>query len=254
MFVALLLTTTSTLATETDGTVGEMTYEGSRSETATGYILGKPVTVNYSGGNISVRCMETEKLSARLPFVVYGTSESPMQSFGDSLRLAVGGDSKSGWVKTTMSSRPSGVSTYEAALTVNIPLGVTGLTVTQSGSGWTQITGCSGKLTVSAGTGGAYADGEYTSVTMSAGGGDVKLVQQNNVVLTGTSTISAPGGTARVVLANAQGGKLSAKANEVSVGQTVMGTNSGTLVQGDMGLAGPSITITAKDRAEVTSQ
>jgi hypothetical protein len=151
-------------------------------------------------------------------------------------------------------SKTSGVSSYDANLTVNIPQGVTGLSVSQSGAGWVQIVGCSGKLSVSSGSGGVYADGEYTSVTMNAAGGDAKLVQQNNVVLTGTSSISAPGGTARVVLANAQGGKLTAKAADVSVGQTVMGTNTGTLVSGDMGLAGPSITISAKERVEVTSQ
>lgn len=241
-------------ATTVGGTVGDLTYEGNRSESASGYVLGAPVSVSYSGGNISIRCMETEKLSARLPFVVYGSAESPMKSFGDALGLSVGGDSKSGWVKVRMASKSSGVSSYDAPLTVNIPKGASGLTVTQTGSGWVQITGCAGKLSVSSGTGGVYADGTYTSVTMNAGGGDAKLVQQDNTVLTGTSAITAPAGTARVVLANAQGGKLTAKANEVSVGQTVMGTNTGTLVQGDMGLAGPAISVSGKDRVEVTSQ
>jgi hypothetical protein len=242
------------LATESEGTVGDLTYEGGLSETAASYVVGKPVSVSHSGGNISVRCMETEKLSARLPYTVYGTAEAPMEAFGKGLGLSVGGDSKSGWVKSRVPSKTSGVSSYEAPLTVNIPKGVTGLSVSQSGSGWVQVTGCSGALKISAGSGGAYADGAYTSAVVTAAGGDVKLVQDAGVVLTGTTAVSAPGGTARVVLASAQGGKLSAKAAEVSVAQTVMGTNTGTLVQGDMGLAGPSIAVSGKDRVEVTSQ
>ncbi|MBM4365858.1 MAG: hypothetical protein FJ102_06550 [Deltaproteobacteria bacterium] len=250
----MLIAYSLALATETEGTVGDMTYEGGLSETAAGYVATKPVTVSHSGGNVSVRCMDTEKLSARLPYTVYGTAEAPMEAFGKGIGLSVGGDSKSGWVKTRVPSKTSGVTGADVPLTVNIPKGTTGLTVTQSGSGWVQVTGCSGALKISSGTGGVYADGAYTSAAVSAAGGDAKLVQDSGVVLTGTTTVSAPGGTARVTLASAQGGKLTAKANEVSVQQTVMGTNSGTLVQGDMGLAGPSITVSAKERVEVSSQ
>lgn len=242
------------LATETEGTMGDITYEGGLSETASSYVPTKPVTVSHAGGNISIRCMETEKLSARLPYTVYGTAEGPMESFGKGIGLSVGGDSKSGWVKTRVPSKTSGVSSYDAPLTVNIPKGTTGVTVSQSGAGWVQVTGCSGALKVSAGSGGAYADGAYTSASVSAAGGDVKLVQDSGVVLTGTTALSAPGGAARLILATSQGGKLSAKAAEVTVQQTVMGTNSGTLVQGDLGLAGPSISLSAKTVAEVTSQ
>ncbi len=242
------------LATETEGTVGDISYEGGLSETAASYVATRPVSVSHSGGNISIRCMETEKLSARLPYTVYGTAEAPMEAFGTGIGLSVGGDSKSGWVKTRVPSKTSGVSSYEAPLTVNIPKGTTGLTVTQSGTGWVQVTGCSGALKVSGGAGGVYADGAYTSAAVSASNGDVKLVQDSGAVLTGTTSVSAPGGAARLVLATSQGGKLTAKAAEVTVQQTVMGTNSGTLVQGDMGLAGPSISVSGKTVAEVSSQ
>jgi hypothetical protein len=198
--------------------------------------------------------MDVDALAARLPYSVSGTAEGPMEAFGKGFGLLVGGDSKGGSVKTRIPSKTSGVNSYEAPLTVNIPLGASAVSVSQSGSGWVQVVGCTGKLSVSSGSGGVYADGEYTSVTMTANGGNAKLVQQNNVVLTGTTAIAAPGGSATVVLANAQGGKLTAKAAEVSVTQTVMGTNSGTLVAGDMGLAGPSITVSAKERVEVSSQ
>ncbi|MFZ5479859.1 MAG: hypothetical protein ACOZNI_24050 [Myxococcota bacterium] len=230
----------------------EMTYEGQNSGSAANYVAGKPVAVTHSGGNVSVRCFDTDTLSARLQYVVTGTAEGPMQAAGNGVGLAVWGDANGGGVKTRTPSKQSGVSDVDVTLTVNIPRGTSAVTVTQTGRGWVQVLDCSGNVKVSAGAGGAYASGTLTSATVSASGGDVKVDVDANTVLKGTTTVSAPGGNATLILAPAQGGKLTAKGEEVSVQQTVMGTNTGTLVQGDMGVAGPAITVSAKKRAEVT--
>ena len=239
------------LADDGDPIVGEITYEGGNSATAANYVRGKPVTITHSSGNLTVRCMDTDKLSARLQYTVYGSQEGAMQTMGNGIGLAVWGDSASGGVKTRVPSKPSGVRTAEVTLTVNVPKGANSVTVAETGPGWVQVTDCDGLVKVSAGAGGAYASGHFIGATVTASGGDVKVVQLDDSVFKNTTTISAPGGNATVELAPAQGGKLTAKGAEVAVNQTVMGTTTDTLIQGDLGVPGPAITIAAKAKAEV---
>lgn len=235
-----------------DEPVGEMSYEGSSSGSAAAYVKGKPVVVAHSGGNVAVRCMETEKLSGRVQYTVYGTAEAPMETFGKGVGLSVSGSSTGGSVKTRVPSKGAGVSSTQVDLTVNIPKGVSALTVTQTGKGWVQVLDCSGNVKVTAGSGGAFVSGTLTGATVSATGGDVKVDVDASTPLTSTTSLSAAQGNATLILPSAQGGKLTAKGEEVSVQQTVMGTNTPTLVQGDMGLGGPAIVVSAKKRAEVT--
>lgn len=231
----------------------EISYEGSNSGTAANYVKGKPVTVSHSGGNIAVRCMETEKLSARVQYTVYGTAEGPLQSYGNGIGLAVWGDTTGGGVKTRMPSKPSGVSSSQVDVTINVPKGVSSLTVSQTGSGWVQVLDCSGTMKVSAGAGGAYVSGTITGGAIKASGGDVKVDVAQDGLLKGATAISAPGGNLTVILPSAQGGKLTAQGEEVSIQQTVMGgTNTPTLVTGDLGVSGPALAFSAKGRVEVT--
>lgn len=234
-----------------DPIVGELTYEGSNSGTAANYVKGKPLLITHAGGNVKVRCMDTEKLTARIQYTVFGTQEGPMESMGKGIGLAVWGDAVGGGVKTRFPGKPSGVSRAEVELTVNVPMGTTAVTVSQTGSGWAQVLDCDGNVKVTAGLGGAYVSGHLTGATVSATGGDVKVVQNDDSVFKNATAINAPGANATLMVAPAQGGKLTAKGAEVTVSQTVMGTNTATLVQGDLGVAGPQITVAAKAKVEV---
>lgn len=239
------------LAEDGDPVVGEITYEGGNSASAANYVRGKPLTITHSSGNLAIRCMDTDKLSARLQYTVYGTQEGPMETMGKGIGLAVWGDSAGGGAKSRVPSKPSGVSRAEVSLTVNVPSGTTAITVSQTGPGWVQVLDCDGNVKITAGAGGAYLSGHLSGATVTATGGDVKVVQSDDAVFKNTTTISAPGGNAVVEFAPAQGGKLTAKGAEVAVNQTVMGTQTETLVQGDLGVAGPAITVSAKGKAEV---
>lgn len=253
----LLLLTRIALAGEIEGSVvGDITYEGGLDQKANGYQKGKAVTVSHSGGNISVRCMDTDTLSARLPYVVTGSSPDALEATGKGVQLKTSTDGKGGGVVSTlMPSKKSGVSSLDAPLTVNVPAGARAISISQSGSGWVQVTGCSGALSVKAGAGGAFASGQYSSVSMSATGGNVKVVQEGGAVLTGSTSLSAAGGNATLILASAQGGKLSAKGAQVAVQQSVMGgSQSDTAVSGSFGLDGPSISVSAKDNVEISAQ
>ncbi|MES2644769.1 MAG: hypothetical protein V4850_35105 [Myxococcota bacterium] len=229
-----------------------LSYEGGLAGNAPGYVRGKPLTITHSSGNVSVRCMEVEALSGRLQYTVFGSSEGPMESVGKGIGIAVWGDSKGGGVKTRVPSMQSGVARAQIDLTVNVPKGTTSLTVSQSGAGWVQVIGCSGNVKVNAGGGGAFVGGPLTAFTVSAAGGDVKVEMEGDAVLTGTSAASS-NANLTVIMPYAQGGKISVKGEEVSVQHMVMGTNTGTLVAGDMGVSGPSISLSAKKRAEVKS-
>ena len=231
---------------------GDITYEGGNSSNAAGYVKGKPFSISHTSGNLSVRCMDTEALSARLQYVVTGSQEGPMETAGKGIGMSAYGDSNGGKVSTRVPSKPSGVSSMEVTLTVNIPRAPMTLTITETGSGWVQVQDCDGTIKVTGGAGGAFVSGAMKSATVTAGG-DVKVVQSGDAVFTGTTSVSAPSGNATLLIGTAQGGKLTAKGAEVSVGPTVMGTNDATLVSGDLGLTGPTITVSAKQRAEVSN-
>ena len=255
MTLLLALSFSSAHATDVDGVVGDLNYGGTLSEEASNYTVGKPVSISHSGGNITVNCSETPKLSARLPYSLTGSGEASLEAYGKGIGVKASGDGKGGGVVSTrMPSKTSGVATVDAPLTVNVPAGVTALTVSQSGAGWVSVKNCSGALKVSAGAGGVFASGTFTSVNVTASGGDVKVVVADGAVLTGSSSVSAPGGKAALVLSTAQGGKLTAKAAEVSVQQTVMGTNDGGYVSGTFGVSGPSLSVSAKERVDVTAE
>jgi hypothetical protein len=229
----------------------EVTYEGSYLGDAPAYAKGKPVTISHSGGNLSVRCMETQGISARVQYTVRGTSRPAMEAFGNGVKMAVSGDANGGSVKTVTPSRGAGVTFTDVVLTVSLPKGTSALTITQTGTGWVEVFGCAGNLKLSSGTGGAFADGAYTSVNLTASGGSATVEQAKDVLWTGNSAISAPGGAITLTFASAQGGKFSAAGAEVSVQPLVMGTNTPTLVSGSMGVSGPTITLKAKDRVDV---
>ncbi len=229
----------------------EVTYDGSYLGDAPAYAKGKPVSITHSGGNLSVRCMETQGISARVQFTVRGTDKGAMQSFGDGVKMAVSGDANGGSVKTAIPSRGRGISFTDVVLTVSLPKGTSALSISHSGSGWVEVFGCAGNLKLTSGAGGAYASGAFTSVNLTASGGSATVEQEKDVLWTGTSTISAPGGAITLTFASAQGGKFSAAAAEVSVQPLIMGTNSPSLVTGSMGVSGPTITLKAKDRIDV---
>lgn len=227
----------------------EVTYEGKISQTDPSYTKGKAVTVSHSNGNLEVRCMDTDKLTARLAYTVYGTSEPAMESAGKAMGLKAG----YGAVASHVSGKSSGVSRVEADMTVNVPMGASSLTITHSGTGWVRALDCGGALKISAGAGGLYANGTYTSVVATANGGDLKIVMDKDAVLTGSTSLAAPQGNATLKISPAQGGKVNAKGGEVSVQNAVLGTNTPTLVSGDMGVSGPTITMSSKNRTEISN-
>lgn len=232
---------------------GDISYEGGNSSNAPAYAKGKPVSITHSSGNLSVHCLDTDTLTARMQYVVTGTAQGPMETTGKGIGLAAYGDANGGKVSTRVPSKPSGVSDIEVTLTVNIPNGPLSLTITETGKGWVQVQDCDGTVKISAGAGGAYASGALKGATVTATGSAVKVVQDKEAVFSATTSISAPGGDATLVLGGAQGGKITVKGTEVSVAPTVMGTNTSTLVSGELGLTGPTISVSARDRAEVSN-
>jgi hypothetical protein len=254
MIVAALLPLLLTPRAVAQDEAGDLSYEGNLSQTANGYVVGKPVTIVHSGGNLEVRCMDVEKLSARASYALTGSAEGPMEAYGRGVGLSATGNATGGTIRTRVPAKGAGIATAKVEVKVNVPAGASSVTITQTGSGWTQVIGCGGALKVTSGKDGLYAGGAYASVMATASGGDAKVVLDKDVLLTGATTVSAPVGSAELVVAGAQGGKLTARADEVVVGPLVLGTVTPTLVSGDMGLKGPAITVTAKTKATVRTE
>ena len=234
-----------------EGAAAEVSYEGRLSSAAPGYAKGKPVAITHTGGTIAIRCMDTEGITARLGYTIYGTNKTNMENFGKGIGLSSWGDANGGGVKTRVPSKGSGVSRADIPLTVNLPQDAK-ITVT-GGAGWVQIIDCNGTVKSTNGDGGAYVSGTYTNVVVSASKGDVKVELTDASALTGTNSVSAAGGNAVLRLPLSYGGKFTAKGTNVSVFHTVMGTNSASLVQGTIGAGTASVTVSAKDNVEVTA-
>ena len=49
-----------------------LTYQGGLSGSGASYKPGKPVSISHSSGNIQVRCMDVDKLTARLQYTEIG--------------------------------------------------------------------------------------------------------------------------------------------------------------------------------------
>lgn len=234
-----------------EGAANEVTYEGRLSSTAPGYVAGKNVTISHTGGTIAIRCMDAPGITARLGYTVFGTNKTNMENFGKAIGLSTGGDANGGWVRTRIPSKGSGVNRADIPLTVNLPQEAR-ITVT-GGAGWVQVIDCKGTVKSTNGDGGAYVSGTYTNVSVSAGKGDVKVELTDQSQLSGVNAVSAPGGAAVLRLPLSYMGKLMAKGSEVTVAHTVMGTNTPNLVQGTVGTGTASVSVTARDKVEITA-
>lgn len=234
-----------------EGSSSEVSYEGRLSSSAPNYAAGKPVTITHTGGTIAIRCMDAPGITARLGYTIYGTNKTNMENFGKGVGLTSWGDANGGGVKTRIPSKGSGINRVDIPLTVNLPMEAK-ITVA-GGAGWVQIIDCKGTVKSTNGDGGAYVSGTYTNVNVTASRGDVKVELTDGSVLAGTNSLSAPGGNAILRLPLSYNGKFMAKGGSVSVFHTVMGTNTGNLVQGTIGTGTASITISAKENVEVTA-
>ncbi len=234
-----------------EGSSSEVSYEGRLSSSAPNYVAGKPVTITHTGGTIAIRCMDAPGITARLGYTIYGTNKTNMENFGKGVGLTSWGDANGGGVKTRIPSKGSGINRVDIPLTVNLPMEAK-ITVA-GGAGWVQIIDCKGTVKSTNGDGGAYVSGTYTNVNVTASRGDVKVELTDGSVLAGTNSLSAPGGNAILRLPLSYNGKFMAKGGSVSVFHTVMGTNTGNLVQGTIGTGTASITISAKENVEVTA-
>lgn len=234
-----------------EGGNAEVTYEGRLSSAAPNFVSGKPVTITHTGGTIAVRCMDAPGITARLGYTIYGTNKTSMENYGKGVGLTSWGDGNGGGVKTRVPSKGSGINRVDMPLTVNLPLEAKVTVV--GGAGWVQVIDCKGTVKSSNGDGGAYVSGTYSNVNVSSSRGDVKVELTDASVLTGASALNAPGGSAVLRLPLSYNGKFMAKGGDVSVFHTVMGTNTGNLVQGTIGTGTASVSISAKEKVEVSA-
>jgi hypothetical protein len=195
-----------------------------------------------------VKCTDTEFLEARLNYNVEGTQEGPMKSYGDSIKLAVGGSGTWGNVKAIVGSRPSAVKSAKVEMIVNAPKKAK-LTITSSD--WVQVLGCDGYVNASAGKNGAYVDGNLTGFAVSAASGDVKVVVTNPNPISVASSAKAPKGNVNLVLPLVQNLKFDARAQTVNVQHTVQGTVTGSQATGTVGAGGVPMTLSAAGTVEV---
>jgi hypothetical protein len=239
------------LGEDTKGGEQSMSYEGQVGQDADNYKPGTPVYITHTKGNISVRCTDSEGIQARINFTVEGTKESAMQSLGDRIGIRTYASNAQGKVSTSVPGKYAGIDAIYAPLTVNLPrearVNVTG------GEGWVQIVGCTGTVKATTRGGGIYVDGVLSSFDLSTNKGDIEIELDASAEITATSRATATDGGVILRMPITQKGNLNARGSEVTVDHLVNGTNTPTHVQGTLSDSGPSITLSAKNKVEITT-
>jgi hypothetical protein len=227
-----------------------LNYDGSIDQSANEYAKGKPVTITHSAGSISVRCQDRPGMSARITYNLRGTAEGPMEQMGKGIGISVVGGASGGSVKTRVPSKPAAVKESDISLVVNLPQEAA-ITVV-GGAGFVQVMNCKGSVKASNKSGGIVINGTYTNVNLNAASGDVNAQISDESKLVGSNSANAAGGNVSLTLPMSYGGKFSAKGKSVSVFQTVVGTNTGTLVQGTISTGNAALNISAGQEVKVT--
>ncbi|MBN1335832.1 MAG: hypothetical protein JXB39_07705 [Deltaproteobacteria bacterium] len=235
----------------TKGDQQSLSYEGQVQHNAPHYKPGTLVTITHARGNVSVRCTESEGLQARIQYVVYGSSEDSMKRVGDSIGLKTYASTSNASVKSTLPGLRSGVERVDTPLVVSLPREAS-VNVTAS-DGWVQVLGCTGTVKATARKGAIFASGTYRSFDATSSSGNVEIELSGDSVLTSNSRASASAGDIVLRMPMTQKGQLTATGSDVRVAHVVSGVNSPTRVQGTLLDKGPSITLSAKGKVEVTA-
>ncbi len=228
-----------------------MTYSGGLLEKAPDLAPGKPVRITHSGGNISVRCQDTEGLSAQINYTLEGSDGPALEAMGSGIGLRAWGDESGGGVQSQVPWKPASVTRAEVPLVVTLGREVE-LIISNRG-GWIEVLNCRGTVTASTDQGGIFASGIYSAFNLSSGTGDVTLEAGEGSEITGSSRAVANTGSVLVRLPLTISGRVSATGSEVSVLHTVDGTVTPTSVSGTIGSGGHNIYLQARDRVELST-
>ena len=226
-----------------------MTYEGGLTEKAPGYVAGKPVQINHSGGNVSVRCQDAEGISAQLKYNLEGHDGPALEGMGRGIGLRAWGDSNGGGIQSTVPWKPASISSAEVPLIVTLPRQAD-VVVTNRG-GWIEILNCDGKVTANTDQGGVFASGVLTGFNANSGTGDVTIKAKDGTEIKHASSAVASTGNVKVNLPLTISGQLAASGSKVSVYHTVDGNVGDASVSGTIGSGGPAIRLQAKGDVEM---
>ncbi len=225
------------------------TYEGTASQASPNYKPGTTVTITHTKGTITVRCTDTDGLTARLQYTLEGDNKDKLKAYGDALGISTWASNYSASVKTRVPGLYSGVDSAKLALTIMLPTRAS--LVINGSNDWIQVTDCTGTIKASTRQNGIYARGNFSSFNLSASTGNVELSLAPESEITSSSRATASAGDITIYLPLTQSANLSASGSEVSIAHLVSGTNTPSKVTGTINDGGPSITLSAKGRIDI---
>lgn len=228
-----------------------MSYSGGLLEKAPGLAPGKPVSITHSGGNVSVRCQDTEGLSAQINYELEGHDGPSLEAMGNGIGLRAWGDENGGGVQSQVPWKPASVSRADVPLVITMNRKAN-LTINNRG-GWIEVLNCEGTITATTDQGGIFASGVYTAFNLASGTGDVTLKAKEGSDVTGSSRAVANTGNVVVHLPLTISGRINATGSEVSVLHTVDGNVTPTGVSGTIGAGGHNIHLQARGSVEMST-
>lgn len=226
-------------------------FNGDFSQKTDSLSPGAAVSITHPGGNIIVRCTDTDEVGARITYRVEAIDGPTAERFGTGIRMATNGSGARGSVRVSMPGKPSGVHSYTADLHIQAPYD-TNLTVNAT-RGWVQATNCRGTVKATSSTGGAMVSGPLQGFTVKAAEGDVRVELEPGTQLSQASAATATRGDLVVELPGNQNLRLSARGSSVTSDQLVDGTQTSTNISGNLGTGGPALSLYASGSVTITS-
>lgn len=221
-----------------------VTFQGDFSQRAADAAKNQTIKITHNGGNITVRCSDTPEIVSRVVYTVDGQDEASARAFGGGVKMST----NKSWINVITPYKGSKIRRAEVNLTVTVPTDAV-VTANTTG-GWVQAIGCNGYVTISAGKGGAYADGELDGFRINARDGDAKVVVSDGKI-SQNSSITASRGKVDLEWPAGQSARISAKGSDVSIGEAFEGQKTDTSINGTLGEGGPSLTINAGNEVRI---
>lgn len=183
---------------------------GAMDKVATGAKPNQHINIRHDGGSITVMCMDTDQVTARIAYEIEATDLYAAEYYRDHIGLSV-------WRHSVNVSVPvpnSRLKRADVALTVRVPQEAV-LSINAE-KGWTQAVSCNGVVSMYAGRGDAYLKGAPPSfsVTSERGTATVEITEGQ---ITAPSTVTAHKGAVALTMPERQDLSVFARGSSVYV-------------------------------------
>ncbi len=183
---------------------------GTLDKVATGVPPSQRINIRHDGGSVTVMCMETDQVTARIDYAIEATDLYAAEYYRDHIGLSV-------WRHAVTVSVPvpnSRLKRADVALTLRVPKQA--ILSINAEKGWAQAVSCDGVVSMYAGRGDAFLKGAPPSFSVTSERGSATVEVTEGQILQ-PSTVTAHEGSVALTLPEAQNLSVFARGSSVYV-------------------------------------